>query len=214
VTGTLISVNVGPLRDAPYAHRTGRTSIDRRPVVGRIAVGRGGITGDEHSDLSVHGGQDQAVYAYAREDARWWAEQLGRDVPPGNVGENLTTSDVDVTGALIGERWAIGSALLQVVGARIPCRTFAGFWGVPDLIKRFTERATPGAYLRVLVEGEIGAGDAIEVVHRPDHDLTVGATFRALTTEPDQLPRLLEVPELAAKWSENARRRVNALEAS
>ena len=115
---------------------------------------------------------------------------------------------MDVTGAVIGECWAVGSALLQVTKPRTPCRTFAGFWGVPDLIKRFTAHGAPGAYLRVLREGDVGAGDPVEVVDRPAHGVSVGEVFRATTLEPALLPRLLDVPELPESLREKVRRRV------
>jgi MOSC domain-containing protein YiiM len=156
----------------------------------------------------VHGGIDQALYAYAREDADWWAAELGRELKPGNFGENLTTIGIDLTEAVIGERWAVGTSVLEVSCSRQPCRVFAGFWQVPDLIKRFTARGLPGAYLRVLTEGEIAAGNSVEVVHRPVHGLTVGVLFRALTLEPELLPRLVDVAELPEKYREVARRRI------
>src|SRR5439155_18878699 len=160
--------------------------------------------GDAVLDTANHGGRDQAVYAYAREDAAWWAEQLGRDVAPGRFGENLSTSGLDVTGAVIGERWAIGTAVVEVSCPRIPCRTFAGFWDVPRLVKWFTEAGRPGAYLRIAVEGDVGAGDPIEVAHRPAHGVTLGETFRALTGDRSLAARLLEAPELPAEAHERA----------
>jgi MOSC domain-containing protein YiiM len=111
---------------------------------------------------------------------------------------------------VIGEQWSIGTTVVQLTAPRIPCRVFAGFWQVPDLIKRFTARGRPGSYLRVLTEGELGAGDPVELVHRPAHRVTVGVALRALTLEPELLPRLLDVPELAEKSADNVRKRVVA----
>jgi len=130
-----------------------------------------------------HGGEGQALYAYAQEDADWWAAELERDLPAGRFGENLRTSGIDLTGALLGERWRIGGVLVEVTAPRTPCAKLQAHWGVPRLIKRFTERGASGAYLRVLETGDLGAGDVIEVVERPDHDVTIGMTFRAFTTE-------------------------------
>ncbi|WDZ84791.1 MOSC domain-containing protein [Micromonospora cathayae] len=211
MTGRLVSVNVGVVTEAEWAgDASGRSGIDKRPVAGRVPVRATGVTGDFIAERAHHGGPDQAVYAYAREDADRWAAELGRAVPPGSFGENLSTFGVDVTGAVIGEEWAVGSALLQVTKPRTPCRTFAGFWGVPDLIKRFTERALPGAYLRVLRAGEVGVGDPVEVVSRPAHGVTVGEVFRALNREPELLPRLLDVPDLPEPVRDKARRRLVA----
>jgi MOSC domain-containing protein YiiM len=209
MTGRLASVNLGVRRVTTYADGPGgQTGIDKRPVDGRVRATPTGIDGDYIGNLKVHGGVDQAVYAYAREDAAWWSAELDREIAPGGFGDNFSTEGVDVTGAVIGERWAIGSALFEVSAPRIPCMTFTGFLDVPDLIKRFTERATPGAYLRVLAEGEVAAGDAIRVTDRPGHGVTIGATFRALTGDRELLPRLLDAPQLPAGVLAKVRRRL------
>ncbi|WP_229402440.1 MOSC domain-containing protein [Micromonospora okii] len=205
MTGRVVTVNLAVVTEAEWAgDASGRSGIDKRPAAGPVLLRADGVVGDFIGERAHHGGPDQAVYAYASEDAAWWAAELGRDIGPGAFGENLTTSGVDVTGAVIGERWQIGSVLLEVTKPRTPCKTFAGFWGVPDLIRRFTVRAAPGAYLRVLREGEADAGDPVEVVQRPAHGVTVGEVFRATTLEPELLPRLLDVPELP----ESVRRKV------
>lgn len=187
------------------------TGIDKRPLAGRVEVRDNHVVGDHVVDGS-HGGRDQAVYSYAREDAAWWANELQREVTPGAFGENLSTAGVDVTGAVIGERWAIGSAVLEVSGPRIPCRTFAGFWDVPDLIKRFTVEGRSGAYLRILTEGEVGAGDEIRVVHRPAHGVSIGEVFRALTGDRALAPRLLTAPELPTKHRNKVEKWLSAAE--
>ncbi|MER7002351.1 MOSC domain-containing protein [Dactylosporangium sp. NPDC000555] len=200
----LLSVNVGHPEPTEHSDR-GVTSIGKRPVDGPVAIAvpgpRGteptGVDGDRVSDMRHHGGPDQAVYAYAREDLDRWAAELGRDLPGGVFGENLTTVGLDVTGARIGERWLIGDeVVLEVCAPRIPCRTFAGWMGERGWIKRFTGRAEPGAYLRVVRPGLVRAGDEVRVMFTPVHDVTVGLTFRALTGEPDLLPRLLAAEAL------------------
>jgi MOSC domain-containing protein YiiM len=168
------------------------------------------LEGDDQADRSVHGGYDKAVYSYAREDIDWWEGELGKELPNGIFGENLTLRGIDLRDALIGERWRIGSTLLQVRSPRIPCRTFAGFWEVPDLIKRFTAHGASGAYLRVIRDGDVGAGDPVEVVSRPAHGVTIGETFRALTGESALLPRLLDAEQLPADTLRRVRRRVAA----
>jgi MOSC domain-containing protein YiiM len=210
MTGRLAAVNLGVVTEAEWAgDASGRSGIDKRPVDGPVLLGIEGLAGDFIAERAHHGGPDKAVYAYAEEDAEWWAAELGRGIRPGGFGENLTTYAVDVTGAVIGEQWLIGSALLQVTMPRTPCTTFAGFWGMPDLIKRFTARATPGAYLRVLREGEVGAGDPVEVVDRPAHGVTIGEVFRANNLEPELLPRLLDATDLPEPIREKARRRLS-----
>ncbi|MFI0710880.1 MOSC domain-containing protein [Streptomyces inhibens] len=209
----LLTVNVGRPTPSEYTDAEGGTGIDKRPVDGPVAVtapgpegiGGSGLAGDAVVDLRHHGGDDQAVYAYAREDLDDWQRELGRELPNGSFGENLTTSGIEITGALIGERWRVGPRLLlELTSARIPCRTFQGWLGERGWIKRFTQAAVPGAYFRVIEAGEIRAGDTIERVHRPGHEVTVGLMFRAVTTQRELLPRLLETGEALHA---NARRR-------
>jgi MOSC domain-containing protein YiiM len=213
----LLSVNIGRPQPNPWK-RLAATGIDKRPVDGPVPVtspgpkgtGAVGLAGDRVYDIKHHGGDDQAVYAYAREDLDHWERELGRTFANGSFGENLTTTGIDVNAALIGERWRIGSGtagpLLEVSCPRIPCGTFEGWMRTGGWIKRFTGKALPGAYLRVVEPGEIQAGDEITVVDRPGHDVTVAMVFRALTLEPDLLPRLLTADALP----ENARRRAAA----
>ncbi|MEV7564605.1 MOSC domain-containing protein [Streptomyces tanashiensis] len=207
---TLLSVNVGRARSVEYTDAaSGMTGIDKRPVEGPVrieapgapGVGASGVAGDTVCDLRFHGGDDRAAYAFAREDMDLWERELGRELANGSFGENLTTRGLDVNGALIGERWRIGEeVVLEVTGGRIPCRTFAGFVEEKGWVKRFTQsQAGPGALLRVIVPGEVRAGDPITVLHRPDHDITVALLHRAATTERDLLPRTLA----AAEWMES-----------
>lgn len=194
----LESVNVGSVRDVPWGSLK-RSAIDKRPVDGVVRVHSLGVGEDEIADLVHHGGHDQAVYAYAAEDLDVWSDLLGRELHAGEFGENLTTRGLDVQGARLGERWSIGSVVLEVCDVRIPCSVFQGFLDQPRWVKRFTEHGVPGAYLRVLAEGDLQAGDPIKVVERPAHDLTVGHVFRALTTERELLPGLAVEPRASAK---------------
>lgn len=169
-----------------------------------------GLVGDTIGNQKVHGGDDQAVYAYAREDLDGWEIPLRRKLTPGMFGENLTTTGVDVTNARIGERWRIGTdgLVLEVSAPRTPCRTFQEFLNVSQWIKTFTQAGTPGAYLRVISSAAVRVGDTITIDYRPEHDVTVGLVFRAITTEPELLPRLLVADGLAADLEDHARRRV------
>ena len=202
------SVNVGRPQVAAWAE-IGRTSIDKRPLDGPVPVGRLGLEGDEVSDTRHHGGVDQAVYAFAREDLDAWAATLGREVRDGQFGENLTTEGIDVNEAEVGEHWRIGTAVLEVASIRIPCNEFKSWMGECGYdrsawVKRFTATNRPGPYLRVVEEGVLTAGDAIEVVHRPGHGVTVSTMFRALTTERMLLPQLLRVEGLVDEAREAA----------
>jgi len=211
----LLSVNVGQPLLNPWKTMK-LTGIDKRPVDGPVMVtpprakgmGMVGLAGDRVYDVLHHGGPDQAVYAYAREDLDFWAAEIGRPLPNGVFGENLTTEGADANGALIGERWRIGpDVILEASAPRIPCGTFQGWLAQAGWIKRFTLAAMPGAYFRVIEPGEIRAGDPIEIVHRPEHDVTVELTFRALTLAPELLPRLLVADALPSELREVARRR-------
>jgi MOSC domain-containing protein YiiM len=202
----LESVNLARVTVAPDWNDGDDTGIDKRPVSGPVSTGDNVLVGDTICDKPDHGGRDKAVYAYAREDADWWAGQLRREMTPGAFGENFSTFGLDVTGAVIGEGWAIGSAVFEVSCPRIPCRTFAGFWDVPNLVKWFTAAGRPGAYLRIHQGGTVQAGAKITVVHRPAHGVTIAETFRALTGDRTLVPRLLEAPELPAEAHARARR--------
>ncbi len=213
----LLSVNVGRSRENPFK-TVGVTAIDKRPVTGPVEVtapgpkgdGTVGLAGDVVHDVRNHGGTDQAVYAYAREDLDMWAAELGRSLTNGFFGENLTTSGIDVNEALIGERWRVGDhLLLEVSCPRIPCVTFQGWMREKGWIKRFTQRALPGAYFRVVSPGAISAGDAITVSHRPSHDVTVALSFRALTLEPELLPKLHVADALPEETKSQLRRRMS-----
>jgi MOSC domain-containing protein YiiM len=212
----LLSVNVGQPRENPWKTMK-LTGIDKRPVAGPVTVkaprakgmGMVGLAGDRVYDVREHGGPDRAVYAYAREDLDFWAAQLGRPLPDGVFGENLTTEGAEVNGALIGERWRVGpTVVLEASGPRIPCGTFEGWLAQAGWIKRFALTGRPGTFFRVIEPGEIQAGDEIEIVHRPDHDVTVALTFRALLVGPELLPRLLAADALPRDIRDLAHRRI------
>ncbi|UMG92923.1 MOSC domain-containing protein [Nocardioides sp. TF02-7] len=199
----IVSVNVGTPLEAAWAG-IGRTSIDKQPVRGPVEVGLLGLAGDQVSDTRHHGGVDQAVYAYAREDLDWWAEQLGQELRDGQFGENLTTEGLDLNAAEIGSRWRIGEVLLEVTLTRTPCNDFKTWMGRSGYdarawVRRFTAAGRPGPYLRVLVPGELRAGDDLQVVHEPGHGVTVRDMFVALNTDRSRLPDLLAIDGLAEK---------------
>ncbi len=218
---SLVSVNLG--RPRPNPHKSVKaTGIGKVPTDGAVQVrdpgpkltGLGsGLVGDFIGDGKHHGGHDQAVYAFQREDLDRWAERLGRELPNGFFGENLTTRGIDVNEALLGERWRIGSDVeLALTSPRIPCATFRGWVGEKGWLKLFAADARPGAYLKVIVPGEVRAGDEISVVHRPDHDVTIAMFFRASMDQPELLPRLLAAgDDLDPQTQERARRRINAV---
>jgi MOSC domain-containing protein YiiM len=215
----VLSVNVGVPRANP-AKKLGMTGIDKLPVEhpvevrapGPKTVGlHSGVVGDVIGDVKNHGGDNQAVYAYAREDYEWWATELGRPLPDGMFGENLTTAGLDVNGAVIGEVWRIGDTLeLQATFGRIPCSTFSAKMGEPKWIKRFAQVNRTGAYLRVVTPGTVRAGDPIEVVRRPDHGLSIAEAFRIYMHEPESLARLLDADELPADLRADIEKRLGS----
>lgn len=201
----MISVNTGLGRDAGWAGRLRRTAIDKRPAAGRVPVGTLGLAGDEQVDKENHGGPDQAVYVYAREDLDWWVERLGRELRNGQFGENVTTTGLEVTGALIGEVWRLGTALVQVAAVRIPCVVFQNWLGEEHWVKRFADGGRPGAMLRVLAAGAVAAGDPVEVVSRPPAgQVTVAEAMRAYYGDAALMRRLLQAEGRAAGWDEVA----------
>jgi MOSC domain-containing protein YiiM len=179
--GQVASVNVGRPREIRVGDALVRTSIWKEPVVGRVAVRGVNLAGDDQSDRRVHGGDRKAVYAYAREDLDWWGERLGRALGSGTFGENLTTGGLDVTGACVGERWRVGTALLEVTQPRLPCYKLELRMERTGFIAEFVDGGRPGAYLRIVEEGEVGAGDAVRIVSRPDGAPSMAEVMRQKT---------------------------------
>jgi MOSC domain-containing protein YiiM len=198
----VLSVNRGKEADMLIGGKPGRTAIDKGPAPGKVAVGLLGLAGDEYADKENHGGTDQALYAYAREDLDWWTEQLSRELRNGMFGENLTTAGIDINGALIGETWQVGTAVVQITAPRIPCVTFKSWLDEPHWVKRFAAAGRPGAYLRVLSEGTVEAGDQLTVLGRPEQAVTVTESMRAFYGDQDIMRRLLEVEGRGWKWDE------------
>ena len=164
--------------------RLGVTAIDKRPVDGPVRVHRLGLRGDVQVDRIDHGGEDQALYAYAQADADYWSAELGREIPPGLFGENLRVSGLDATNAVIGERWRIGLDVeVEVTSPRVPCSTFQRRMNEPHWVKRFTEAGRVGTYLRVVRVGSIRAGDGIHRIYVPAHGVTVGRWFSEPTLQ-------------------------------
>jgi MOSC domain-containing protein YiiM len=176
----LVSVSVGRPREAEWDGENVLTSIFKAPVAGRVRVGRLNIEGDEQSDLEVHGGEDKAVYAYPGEHYAYWREQLpGVPLPWGVFGENLTMDGLLEGGVHIGDRLRMGSAEFVVTEPRMPCYKLALRFGRPDMVKRFLKSGRTGFYLAVMKEGEIGAGDTIELVPRDAPRMSVAAVVAA-----------------------------------
>ncbi len=202
------SISVGRPQDKAWAG-LGFTSIDKQPVTGPVEVHALGIDGDQVSDTKHHGGLDQAVYAFAREDLDFWEAELGLPIRDGQFGENLTTQGIDLNALPVGTRLRIGDpavgVLLEAVAVRIPCNDFKGWMGESGFdptawVRRFTAQGRPGPYLRVLETGTIAPGDPIEIAHLPDHGVSVSDLFIALSTDRARLPELLAIEGLLPKF--------------
>ena len=198
----VLSVNVGGVREFDYNGRPAKSAIWKLPTAGRIAARGVNLEGDDQADRKAHGGPDKSVYAYSIEDVRWWEETLGRSLQYGVFGENLTIEGIAVNDALVGERWAIGTAVFEVSEPRIPCWRLGVRMNDQMFPRRFTEALRPGTYLRIVVEGSVGAGDEIRIIERPDHDLTI----RVYTRDRGEVERLLAVPRISEGWRRWAQR--------
>ena len=196
----VLSVNVGRPREFEFNGRPAKSAIWKSPVGGRVTAQGVNLEGDDQADRKAHGGFDKAVYAYAIEDMRWWERKLGRSLQYGEFGENLTTEGIAVNDALVGERWEIGTAVLEVSEPRVPCWRLGVRMDDQMFVRRFTEALRPGTYLRIIGEGDLGAGDEIRVIHRPDHDLTIRDVFRIYTRDRDEVERIIATPQISDSW--------------
>jgi MOSC domain-containing protein YiiM len=203
MSARLLSVNVGmPKQIGARRGRPQMSAIGKAPVTGPVRVEGVNVAGDDQADRRVHGGPDKAVYAYASEDIDWWALQLERDdLSPGIFGENLTTEAVDVTNAVIGERWRIGTVELEVCQPRFPCFKLGIRFGDPLMVKMFAHAGRPGAYLRIVSEGELEAGDEVDITHRPSHEVTIAQVSRAVLLDDSGLQAAAAAPELPESLS-------------
>jgi MOSC domain-containing protein YiiM len=189
MSARVLSINItSVVHQGEWTGSEGRTGIDKRSVAGAIEFKNNGVVGDRVIDTNVHGGYEQAVYAYAREDAQWWEKEINEEIPAGRFGENLTTEGIAV--------------ILEVSQPRIPCRVFAGFWKRATLIKDFTQAGRPGAYLRIIQEGSAQAGDLIEVIKKPDHKISISDLFAAKSGERSKINEIKDVPQLSTEFKE------------
>jgi MOSC domain-containing protein YiiM len=209
----LLSVNVGGEAPIEGARKSGKTGIFKRPVEGPVGITPDGLAGDTISDQENHGGPDQAVYVFGAPDYGWWSENLGRDLRPGHFGENLTVSGFESAGACVGDRFAVGSVVLEVTAPRIPCLTLAVRMGDPAFLKRFRRAERPGVYCRVVRAGEVSAGDLVEYEPYARARLPVLEVFRAFfdgNPGEDALRRRLSAP-IAARAREDYEARLARL---
>lgn len=207
---TVVSVNAGMPRLVSYETTSLPTSgIEKHPVAGPVRITTAGVEGNASADTANHGDEFMRVYAYSVEDYAWWSAELLRELRPGLFGEQLTTRGIDLNAAIVGEKWRVGTALLQIAHVRVPCQTFKGWMGANGYdakawVKRFALAGRPGPYFRVIEEGVVAADDPIVVEDRPDHGVTVAELFAAVTIAPGLLPRVAAVPGLKSWIYERA----------
>ncbi len=203
------SVNVGVPRTVTWAGRAVTSAIWKAPVTTRVVVEGVNLHGDDQADRRVHGGPDKAVYSYAAEDYEWWSDELGREIEPASFGENLTTRGIDLGACVIGQRWSVGTAVLEVAQPREPCFKLGMRMGDADFVDRFDEAGRFGAYLRIVESGDVGAGDDIVEGAAPEHGLTIaelGSVQRGASLA--TLQRLASIAAVPEGWREWARRQI------
>lgn len=204
----IISVNIGTPKEFDYKGRTAISAIWKTPIKGRALAKGVNLVGDDQADRQAHGGFDKAVYAYAKEDIRWWEEQIGREIKNGEFGENLTTQGIEVNCAVVGERWAIGTVVLEVSEPRIPCWRLGVRMNDKTFPKKFTQALRPGPYFRIIKEGELGVGDHINIVEKPQHGLTVRDVFDIYTKNHTEAARIIDVKEMSDTWKKWAQKKL------
>ena len=207
--GHVVAVHTGTVEKFVLPKGTADSAIVKRPRRGPVSTVAFGFEGDEQADHVAHGGPDQALYAYSLEDYAWWEVELQRRLSPGTFGENLTTFGFDPNDALVGERWAIGSALLEVSQPRLPCFKPAARLELPPFVRTFAEHRRPGSYLRVVSDGTVASGDAIDLDFRPAHDVSIREFFRISFDRSVDPSPLLPTAQLSTAWHEWAERAVH-----
>ncbi len=198
--GKVISINVGLPTEFEYKGRKAKSAIWKNPVNGKIFARGINLVGDDQADREAHGGYDKAVYAYASEDLTWWENEIGREIKPGELGENLTLKGISVNDALIGERWKVGEVILEVSEPRIPCWRLGVRMNDKTFPRKFTKVLKPGAYLRIIQEGSLEKGNSVEVIDKPDHALSVRDVFEIYTQTHANANRILEVSKMSDAW--------------
>ncbi len=206
--GKVISINVGLPTEFEYKGRKAKSAIWKNPVNGKVFARGINLEGDDQADREAHGGYDKAVYAYASEDLTWWGNEIGRDLKPGELGENLTLKGIAINDALIGEQWKVGEVTLEVSEPRIPCWRLGVRMNDKTFPRKFTKALRPGAYLRIVQEGSLEKGNSVEVIEKPDHALSIRDVFEIYTQTHANANRILEVTKMSDAWKSWANKTV------
>jgi MOSC domain-containing protein YiiM len=208
----VVFVNLGLPREVETARGVVLTSIFKSPVEGRVPVRGHSLVGDRQADLTVHGGPSKAIYAYAFEHYRYWVRELNRELTPGNFGENLTTEGLLESEVQIGDHYRVGTAVLKVTQPRMPCAKLALRFDLPTMVKLFWKSGLSGIYFGVVEEGDIAAGDAIELIERPPASVTIAevvGAYKGEKSDESLLDRVLASP-ISGSWKQEIMERRNA----
>ena len=212
----LVSVNVGLPRTVTWKGRTVKTGIFKTPTNGRVRVRTLNLDGDRQADLSVHGGPDKAIYVYPSEHYDYWRGEFpGMELPWGMFGENFTTTGLLEGAVNVGDQFCVGSAMVMVTQPRVPCYKLAAKFGREDIVKRFLASGRSGFYLKVVQEGEVGAGDVIELMSRDGHAVTVADVanlYRDGTDQISLLQRAVQVEALPENWRDHFQQQIEQLQ--
>ena len=212
----VVSIHVGLPRTITWKGRTLQTGIFKVPLNGRVQVRTLNLDGDRQADLSVHGGPDKAVYMYPSEHYDYWQGEFpDMKLPWGMFGENFTTEGLLEEAVNIGDQWRIGSALVMVTQPRVPCYKLAAKFGRQDIIKRFLASGRSGFYLRVMQEGEMGVGDAIELMNQDHHGVTVADVTKLYRDGGDEIglyQRAVQVEALSEGWRAHFQQQIDQLQ--
>ena len=208
----IISINVSRPRLVVWRGQSVSTGIFKEPVADRVALRTLNLDGDRQADLTVHGGPTKAVYAYPSEHYEFWRAELPEmELPWGMFGENFTTEGLSESSVNIGDQFRVGSAELMVTGPRMPCYKLGIKFGRNDILRRFLASGRTGFYFSVLREGEVGAGDSLELLSRDTHNVTVADIVRLYARDRDDaelMRRAIEVEALPDSWRDYFRERL------
>ncbi len=209
MTGKLTSLNVGRIRELEHNGVPVKTAIYKSPTSDPQRLANNYVGEDQQADLKNHGGPHKAVYAYASEDYDWWEKNLDRELPPGTFGENLTTSGIDISNAKVGDRWNIGAAVLEVSEPRIPCFKLGIRMQDGRFQQAFAKANRPGAYLRIITEGEVCVEQTVECTPTSEPTITVAEIARIYNSDRDAAVSLLDVAKLSDAWVEWAQQTID-----
>jgi MOSC domain-containing protein YiiM len=210
----LLAISVGQPKVVPWQGKEVRTGIFKAPVSHAVRVGKTSLEGDGQADLTVHGGFDKAVYAYSHDAYPWWKKQLGlSELPYGSFGENLTIDRLDEAQVFVGDRFEVGSCVLEAVQPRMPCFKLGIKFGDPRIIQTFYDFRRPGVYFRVLREGTIEAGDELRKVGSEKIPASITELFQFIkdkgVTTPERARELAQIASLNDKWKAKFERIAN-----